>query len=58
MRRTMILMFSLLISLIGFTQNNDTINQFDKNGLKIGYWKLDQIFQGEELSCEGRFVTF
>tara|TARA_B100000809_G_scaffold107863_1_gene106363 strand:- start:217 stop:1350 length:1134 start_codon:yes stop_codon:yes gene_type:complete len=57
MKKVVILIFLLLINLIGFTQNKDTINQLDENELKIGYWKLDQIFQGEELSCEGRFVV-
>ncbi len=56
MKSVAILIFLLLINLVGFTQNRDTINQFDNNGLKIGYWKLDQIFQSEELSCEGRFI--
>lgn len=39
----------LLVNLIGFSQNNEKINQFDKNGLKVGYWK--------ENNQEGEYIV-
>lgn len=57
MKQSILIIISLIFFQIGYSQKKDTINQFDKNGLKIGCWKLDQVFQGEELSCEGKFIV-
>jgi hypothetical protein len=57
MKKFVIIILFLVSYQIGFSQKRDTINQFDKNGLKIGYWKLDNVYGAEELSFEGKFIV-